>query len=69
MTINGKSTDITREDLLIAGRKMGLKNSFCQRTIQEITTVVNQFENYAQEVKLNKNTTDYIKKVLTQNKI
>lgn len=40
-----------------------------QRTIQEITTVVNQFENYAQEVKLNKNTTDYIKKVLIQNKI
>jgi serine/threonine-protein kinase HipA len=49
MTINGKNTNITRGDLLEAGRKMGIKARKCNDIIERVESIVGNFENYAME--------------------
>lgn len=69
MTINGKKDHIELKDLLAAGKKMGIREKTCESIISEINMVVNDFEKYAEGVKIREKTYCGIKKVLEQNKI
>lgn len=67
MTVNGKNSNISFADLLIAGEKMGLKKKKCLDIISKICLVVSDFEKYAMEVKIREKTFVAIKKVLDEN--
>ena len=69
MTVNGKTTGITLEDLLAAGTKMGIKEKKCIDLISEIATVVNAFDTFAEQAGIRENTMKYIKSVIAENKV
>ncbi len=50
LSINGKRTDITKDDLLIIGKS--IKNKKAAETIEKINNTVSQWRTYADEVKV-----------------
>ena len=69
MTVNGKKSNIDLEDLLVAGERMGLKKRKCMDIIIRISSVVSNFERYAEEVKIREKTYRSIKDILEQNRV
>ena len=69
MTINGKKSNIGLADLLEAGEKMGLKKKKCTDIIFKVSSVVSNFEKYAEETKIREKTFKDIMFVLNQNKV
>lgn len=69
MTVNGKTTGITSEDLLTAGTKMGIKEKKCKDIIREIGTVVNAFDTFAELAGIRENTMADIKSVIAENRV
>lgn len=69
MTVNGKTSGITSEDLLAAGTKMGIKEKKCKDIISEIATVVNAFDTFAEQAGIRENTMAYIKSVIAENRV
>ena len=69
MTINNKSSNITLDDLLIAGSKMGIKKSNCMNIIKEVTEVVSNFSYYAKDVGIKDSTIKYIESIIKENKV
>ena len=69
MTINGKKSDISLADLLIAGEKMGLKKKKCMDIISKISLVVSNFDSYAEEANIREKTYSEIKKILELNRV
>ena len=69
MTINGKKSDISLADLLIAGEKMGLKKKKCMDIISKISLVVSNFDSYAEEANIREKTYSEIKKILELNSV
>ena len=69
MLINHKSKNITAEDLLAAGKVMGLKTRKCKEIISEISSTVNHIEEFAAEAGIREETVYNIKVILDQNKI
>jgi len=69
MTVNGKSRGITLSDLTEAGLKMGLKRKKCVEFISRVSTVVSDFEKYAEQTGIRESTAHGIKKILDQNKV
>ena len=67
MTINGKNTNINREDLLIAGKNMGIKANRCKEIINQVTDIVKQFPDYAKEVGIKEKTINSIQLILEKN--
>ncbi|GHT10445.1 toxin HipA [Bacteroidia bacterium] len=59
-SVNGKRTDITREDMLAVGRKENIKHS--DKIIEQISDVVSQWQHYAQCAKLDNNAIQKIQK-------
>lgn len=49
MTINGKAGEITDEDMIACGVKMGLTNSFCREVIKSARDVVSNWLQYAEK--------------------
>ncbi len=64
MTINGKTSGITTEDMLACGNKMDLKALKCKKIIEEIQGVVKQWQDIAHSVGIRKKTIDLIQTVL-----
>lgn len=64
MTINGKTSGITTEDMLACGNKMDLKALKCKKIIEEIQGVVKQWQDIAHSVGIRKKTIDLIQAVL-----
>jgi len=62
LSINNKRKDITKEDLLIIGEFIKCKKS--DKIIEEISYVVNQWKNFAEEVKVTPELRDAIAKTL-----
>jgi len=50
LSINGKRSGITKEDLLLIGKV--IKNKKAAQTIEEISQIINQWGNFADEVKV-----------------
>lgn len=69
MTVNGKKSHIGLADLLETGMKMGLKKKKCVDIISKVSSVVANFEQYAEKTKIKEKTFHDIKDVLNQNKV
>ncbi len=69
MTINGKTTEIGKSDLLDAGAKMGIKDKRCKDIISEIGTVVSGFKPFAEQAGIKEKTYNYISSVIDANMI
>lgn len=52
MLINGKSEDITEEDLLIVATIAGIKKSDARKSIQDVLEAVSNWKSFAQEAEL-----------------
>ena len=64
MLINGKSHDITTEDLVSAGEKMEISKNRIHATIERIHGVVERWESYASEAGIREKMYDEIRKCL-----
>jgi serine/threonine-protein kinase HipA len=64
MTVNGKLSNILKEDLMACGQKMDLKASKCHKIIEEVYSAVQAFQNIAQSVGIREKTI-----VLIQNEL
>jgi len=62
LSINGKHTDITRDDLLVLGKS--IKNKKAAETIEEISNTVSQWKTFANEVKVSPRLRDEIASTL-----
>lgn len=69
MTINGKKSNITLNDLLEAGKKMGLRKKKCLDIISKVSFVVSNFEKYADNAQIREKTYVSINKILDRNKV
>ena len=49
MSINGKTSGITADDIIDSGRSMGLSSEFCRKTISETEDVVSNWLTYAEK--------------------
>ena len=67
MTINGRRSNITIQDIITCGQNMDLKKSKCQKIIEEVKSVVCEWPEIAQSVKIRENTIDLIQKELERN--
>lgn len=52
MTINGKASEITDEDMIACGVKMGLTVSFCREAIESAREVVSNWLQYAEKASI-----------------
>jgi serine/threonine-protein kinase HipA len=56
MTVNGKLSNILKEDLMACGKKMDLKAAKCHRIFEEVYSAVKEFPNIAQSVGIREKT-------------
>lgn len=49
MSINGKTSGITANDLIASGKSMGLTSEFCLKAISKTQVVVSDWLNYAEK--------------------
>ena len=47
MAIGGKIFDISKEDMIECGKKMGLPAAFCRKTVEQTESVIGDWMNYA----------------------
>ena len=64
MLINGKSEDITREDLLKVAEKLGVKQIDATRVIERIRDTISMWDKFAAQANLSKYNTERIRKTL-----
>jgi serine/threonine-protein kinase HipA len=67
MTINGKMSDISPEDMIECGKKMDLKSPKCKKIINDVTTVVKQWNDIASSVGIREQTINLIQNELKNN--
>ena len=53
MTVNGKNDDITDEDIITAGKNMGLSNQKCKKILEQAKTVISGWKGYAEKCGIN----------------
>lgn len=66
MTINGKSKEITDEDLIACGQKMGLNSDYCKSIIANTRNVVSGWLEYAERCGIAEERADEINVMLRQ---
>lgn len=66
MTINGKTTEITKIDLLAAGSQMGLKARRCKDIISEVLSAVEDFSIFAEQAGIREKTCTYIDSIISR---
>ena len=66
VTINGKSKNITDDDLLQTGKAMGLSKAFCENTVAKIRAVIQNWLIYAQKCDISEQTAETVAEVLKQ---
>ncbi len=64
MSINGKTVDISLEDLINAGKVMGLKKRKCQNIIEEVSEAVGQFADFAALAGIREKTIESISEII-----
>lgn len=64
MSINGKTNDITKEDMIQCGKSMDIKASKCRKIIEEVYISVQEFEDIARSVNIKDKTISLIQSVL-----
>ncbi len=66
VTINGKSKNITDDDLLQTGKAMGLSKAFSENTVAKIRAVIQNWLIYAQKCDISEQTAETVAEVLKQ---
>lgn len=69
MLVNGKSENILLEDLLVAGKNMGISSVTCKHIIDEVRQAVAQWMSLADQVGIRESTAKAIEKIITENDI
>jgi len=64
MSINGKTSDITKEDMIKCGKSMDIKVSRCHKIIEEVYNAVQEFEGIARSVNIRDKTIRLIQSIL-----
>lgn len=64
MSINGKTSDITKEDMIKCGKSMDIKASRSHRIIEEVYSAVQEFDDIARSVNIRDKTISLIQSVL-----
>jgi serine/threonine-protein kinase HipA len=64
MLVNGKNRDITREDLLAAGKTMGISKQRCSRIIAEVEAVAENFSEYFEQVHVSEQSCEMLLKII-----
>ena len=67
MLINGKSDDITDEDMMKVAEKVGVKKSDAIKCIEQVRTSVSKWEGFARQADLSENNIKRIQKILKIN--
>lgn len=65
MLINGKSTGITRDDIITAGRNMGIGKVKCDRIISDVEAAVKDYKLYFEQAGVKESTCDELLKVVS----
>lgn len=63
MTVNGKRSDITRQDLLASAGSMGIKKAEAEQIISEVQACLEKWMNYAETAVIREATAEKIQKV------
>ncbi len=69
MLINGKSTNITYEDLIESGRTMGINKRKCDRIIDDVKTVAEKSADYLEQEGIKDDTVAELSSVISRNRI
>lgn len=64
MSINGKTTEFNKEDLIQCGKTMDIKVSKCHKIIDEIYDVVQNFDSIARSVNIKESTIELLTSIL-----
>ncbi len=64
MTINGKSSKISREDLIACGRNMGVRRPKAERILDEVASQVSRWDTFAQKAGVREQTCIAIRDVM-----
>lgn len=64
MSINGKTSDITKEDMIKCGKSMDIKVARCHKIIEEVYNTVQEFEGIARSVNIRDKTINLIQSIL-----
>ena len=67
MLVNGKSEKITYNDLISAGKNMGIASSKCKKIINDIIKVLDDIEKYFEQVGVREETYSKLAKVINLN--
>lgn len=66
MLINGKSENITKEDFLVVAERVGVKKADAVKCIEQVTTTVAKWSEFAEEAKLSEKNKIRIQKCLLE---
>lgn len=66
MLINGKSSDINKEDLYAVALSAGIRKADANRCIEQVREAVNNWQNFAQEVELSENYAESIAEIICE---
>ena len=62
MSVNGKTSGITAEDLVASGKSMGLSKGFCRKVLSETEAVVGKWLSYAEKCGISEERANEIQK-------
>ena len=66
MTVNGRSKDIEKDDLLASGKTMMLNTRFCKEVIADTEKVVSEWPGYAERCGIDPKTVRSIDSILVR---
>ena len=69
MLVNGKSRNISKEDLLISGKNMGISKKRCNLIIEEVSYAIDKWEDFAREAEVWEDNIRYIKGMINKVKM
>ena len=69
MRINGKTDEITFDDLINSGKLMGLSKSKCEKEINQIQSVADKYSDYLEQSGVSDKTINMLTAVLGKNHI
>lgn len=69
MLINGKSTGISKEDIIAAGLNMGISNVTINIIINEVESAVTSWKKYAEQAGIREKTYEMIQKILDKHSL
>jgi len=69
MLVNGKANNIVVDDLIAAGKSMGISSVKCNRIIDEIVIVSNNKERYFERAGVREKTYNRLAKIINEKSI